>query len=77
MLAADRSECFRSRSKPEIFSLPPPNLPPSANVDWALMNFMADWFPVESREKLESNEREANDELAREFGFDKAGCLIA
>jgi len=40
------------------------------------MNFMADWFPVESREKLQSNEREANAELARELGFDNDGCLL-
>jgi hypothetical protein len=42
-----------------------------ANVDWALLNFMADWFPVESREKLRYNQREANAELAGELGFDK------
>ena len=41
------------------------------------MNFMADWFPVESREKMESNEQEANAELARELGLDNNGCLIA
>ena len=76
VLTADRSEYFRSRSKLEIFPVPPHNLSPPANVDWALMNFMADWFPVESREKMESNEREANAELARELGFDKNGCLI-
>jgi len=46
------------------------------NVDWALMNFMADWFPVESREKMRSNEQEANAELARELGFDGNACLI-
>lgn len=40
------------------------------------MNFMADWFPVESREKLRSNEREANAELAQQLGFDKGGCLV-
>jgi len=47
-----------------------------ANVDWALMNFMADWFPVESREKLLSNGREANAELAREAGLDREGCVV-
>ena len=47
-----------------------------ANVDWALMNFMADWFPVESREKLLANGREASAELERELGFDKNRCLI-
>jgi len=40
------------------------------------MNFMADWFPVESREKLQSNEREVSDELAQELGFDNKGCLV-
>ena len=40
------------------------------------MNFMADWFPVESREKLLSNEREVSAELEQELGFDKHGCLV-
>jgi len=40
------------------------------------MNFMADWFPVESREKLLSNEREVSAELARQVGFDRDGCFI-
>jgi hypothetical protein len=40
------------------------------------MNFMADWFPVEAREKLKSNEREANAELAQELGFSNDGCLV-
>jgi len=47
-----------------------------SNVDWALMNLMVDWFPVESREKQQSNQREANAELARELGIDKDGCLV-
>jgi hypothetical protein len=47
-----------------------------ANVDWALMNFMADWFPMESREKQLSNEREASAETARELGLDKDGCFV-
>lgn len=52
-------------------------LRPSANVDWALMNFMADWFPVESREKLQSNEREVNAERAEELGLiGDRGCFI-
>ena len=45
-------------------------------MDWALMNFMADWFPMESREKMLSNEQELNIELAKELGFDRNGCLI-
>ena len=40
------------------------------------MNFMADWFPVESREKLLSNGREVSSELAREAGLDREGCLV-
>jgi hypothetical protein len=40
------------------------------------MNFMADWFPVESREKQQSNQREASAELARELGIDKDVCLV-
>ena len=40
------------------------------------MNFMADWFPVEAREKLLSNEREATAELAQGFGFDRDECLV-
>jgi len=41
-----------------------------SNVDWALMNFMRDWFPIESKEKLESNEKEANVERLMELGLD-------
>ena len=51
-------------------------LPLPANVDWALMNFMADWFPVESREKLQSSQHEASAELAQELGFDRSGCFV-
>jgi len=40
------------------------------------MNFMADWFPVESREKLQSNEREVSAELAKELGFDENRCFV-
>lgn len=40
------------------------------------MNFMADWFPVESREKLLSNGQEVNSELAQEAGLDREGCLV-
>ncbi|KAJ2927379.1 hypothetical protein H1R20_g9717, partial [Candolleomyces eurysporus] len=41
-----------------------------SNVDWALLNFMQDWFPVESREKLKANEREASREELEELGLD-------
>ena len=33
-----------------------------ANIDYGLLNFMADWFPIESREKQCANEREVNQE---------------
>ena len=46
-----------------------------ANVDWALLNFMNDWFPIESREKLTNNEREAAKEEAEELGMSD-GCVI-
>ncbi|KAH6909921.1 RING-14 protein [Coprinopsis sp. MPI-PUGE-AT-0042] len=48
-----------------------------SNVDWALLNFMQDWFPVEAREKLKANEREASDEELRELGIDpNKACVI-
>jgi hypothetical protein len=47
-----------------------------ANVDWALLNFMKDWFPLESREKLTNNRREATREQAEELGMSD-GCVIA
>jgi hypothetical protein len=74
LLTADRCEWFRPRTRP-YFSNVFANLLP-ANLDWALMNFMADWFPVESREKLRSNEREANAELAQQLGLGEGGCLV-
>jgi len=42
----------------------------TANVDWALLNFMQDWFPIESKEKLKSNEKEAAAEEMEELGLD-------
>jgi hypothetical protein len=50
---------------------------PKANVDWALLNFMQDWFPVEAKLKLKDNEREAADEELRELGLNPHGCIIA
>ena len=38
-----------------------------ANVDWALLNFMQDWFPMEAREKLKANEKESTQEELREW----------
>ncbi|RDB26687.1 Transcriptional regulator of yeast-form-adherence 3 [Hypsizygus marmoreus] len=40
-----------------------------SNVDWALLNFMQDWFPIESKEKLQQNEREAAREELEELGL--------
>ncbi|KAH9931760.1 SPX domain-containing protein [Amylocystis lapponica] len=47
-----------------------------SNVDWALLNFMKDWFPVESRQKLQQNEREAAQEELEELGLDVRGCIL-
>ena len=48
-----------------------------ANVDWALLNFMQDWFPLESREKLKANEKEATEEELKEMGMDpNQGCVV-
>ncbi|KAG6837021.1 hypothetical protein H0H93_016228 [Arthromyces matolae] len=40
------------------------------NVDWALLNFMQDWFPVEAQEKLLQNQKEATREEFEEAGLD-------
>ena len=45
-----------------------------ANVDWALVNFMQDWFPVESEVKQKNNEKEAAEEQLQELGLD-TGCV--
>jgi len=45
------------------------------NLDWALLNFLKDWFPIESREKLLSNKREVAKEQAEELGMSD-GCVI-
>ncbi|KAH0828577.1 hypothetical protein J3R83DRAFT_2848 [Lanmaoa asiatica] len=44
----------------------------ASNVDYGLLNFMADWFPRESREKLRANEREVTQEQLEEFGLSDA-----
>jgi hypothetical protein len=41
----------------------------AANVDWALMNLMQDWFPHEAKEKQEANEKEVAREQMVELGF--------
>ena len=48
-----------------------------ANIDWALVNFMKDWFPVESKVKLKNNEKEVAEEQLQEMGLDAGGCVIA
>ncbi|KAI0654969.1 SPX domain-containing protein [Cubamyces menziesii] len=47
-----------------------------SNVDWALLNFMKDWFPVEAKKKLQQNEREAAEEEMQELGLDMKGCVV-
>ncbi|KAI0764625.1 SPX domain-containing protein [Fomes fomentarius] len=47
-----------------------------SNVDWALLNFMKDWFPIEARKKLQQNEREAAEEELRELGLEYKGCSV-
>ena len=47
-----------------------------ANVDWALLNFMRDWFPTESKKKLEQNEKEAAKEEMEELGLQVNNCVI-
>jgi hypothetical protein len=39
------------------------------------MNFMKDWFPVESKEKLRLNEREVAEEEIRALGYEP-GCIL-
>jgi hypothetical protein len=51
--------------------------PSTANVDWALQNFLQDWFPVETKVKRKNNEREAGEEELREMGFGERTCTIA
>jgi len=41
-------------------------------VDWALLNLMEDWFPIEAREKLKANEKEVTAELLAEWGANQA-----
>ena len=46
------------------------------NVDWAMINFMQDWFPREATAKLKQNEREAAKEELDELGFPDQKCII-
>ncbi|KAJ6550011.1 hypothetical protein B0H19DRAFT_1160248 [Mycena capillaripes] len=48
-----------------------------SNVDWALMNFMRDWFPEEAAVKLRQNESEAAREQMEELGLDPdQRCIV-
>ncbi|KAJ7489598.1 SPX domain-containing protein [Mycena latifolia] len=48
-----------------------------SNVDWALLNFMRDWFPEEATVKLRQNEREASLEQMEELGLDpNQRCIV-
>ncbi|KAG9122884.1 hypothetical protein FRC07_000557, partial [Ceratobasidium sp. 392] len=46
------------------------------NLDVGLMNFMKEWFPIETKEKAKSNERESAEEQLMEMGISPAGCII-
>ena len=48
------------------------------NLDTALVNFMHDWFPKEVREKVVINNRDAEQEKLREWGYvDKEpSCIV-
>ncbi|KAB5591041.1 RING finger protein [Ceratobasidium theobromae] len=49
-----------------------------SNLDTALMHFMQDWFPKETKEKAKSNERESAEEQLAEMGINPdAPCVIA
>ena len=41
-----------------------------------MLNFMQDWFPLEAKEKLLSNEKEAAAEEVVELGYDPNACLL-
>ncbi|KAJ6475732.1 hypothetical protein C8R47DRAFT_1142306 [Mycena vitilis] len=48
-----------------------------SNVDWAMLNFMRDWFPEEAAVKLRQNEREAAQEQMVELGLDpNERCIV-
>lgn len=48
----------------------------SDNVDMALKRFMIDWFPKETKEKDQSNQKEAAHEQALEMGYQDRDCAI-
>ena len=72
VLVANRSKCFSYF----VGEAEEPMRILVANVDWALLNFMQDWFPLEAREKLKANEKEACEEELREMGFDTTHTCV-
>ncbi|EJD02279.1 uncharacterized protein FOMMEDRAFT_168777 [Fomitiporia mediterranea MF3/22] len=46
------------------------------NVDWAMLNFMQDWFPRETAKKLKQNEKEAAQEQLEELGIPDQSCVV-
>jgi hypothetical protein len=48
-----------------------------ANLDVGLMNFMKEWFPKETKEKSDSNDRESAEEQLTEMGISPGACIIA
>lgn len=73
VLKADRSTWYISpyTSRPSLIILFS-----SANVDWAMLNFMQDWFPRESQLKLKQNELESTKEQMEELGFNDQPCRV-
>ncbi|KAJ1305396.1 hypothetical protein OPQ81_000411 [Rhizoctonia solani] len=49
----------------------------SSNLDVGLMNFMKEWFPKETKEKSDSNDRESAEEQLIEMGINPGSCIIA
>ncbi|KAG8729799.1 hypothetical protein FRC11_007981 [Ceratobasidium sp. 423] len=48
-----------------------------SNLDVGLMNFMKEWFPKETKEKSDSNDRESAEEQLIEMGYNPGSCIIA
>lgn len=78
VLVADRCKPFFHLSYSLALTLTSSLYCSSANVDWALLNFMRDWFPVESKKKLRQNEQEVAQEQMEELGLNPdVSCIIA
>ncbi|KAH7338022.1 SPX domain-containing protein [Rhizoctonia solani] len=48
-----------------------------SNLDVSLMNFMKEWFPKETKEKSDANDRESAEEQLVEMGYSPGSCIIA